>query len=94
MNKQFLKVRHLVKLFLYKVGFGDFCRNLIETIELIPKRKRLQKYGYNILNEIDNLFSYNNIEYFAEFGTLLGIVREKQLLLHDTDIDFDEGGEF
>ena len=52
------------------------------------KNYALKKNGYNVICEIDQAMQKNQIECFIDFGTLLGIVREGQILSHDIDIDF------
>lgn len=39
------------------------------------------------LVDLNNLFKSNNLEFFLVSGTLLGAIRENQLLGHDNDID-------
>jgi len=46
-----------------------------------------------ILTKISNLFKENKIKYVLDSGTLLGIIREKNLILGDGDIDFAIWGE-
>lgn len=40
-----------------------------------------------ILEYVDSLFKEINIKYWLDYGTLLGAVREGQLIEYDTDID-------
>lgn len=40
-----------------------------------------------ILEYIDKLFRENRIKYWLDYGTLLGAVREKDLIEYDTDLD-------
>lgn len=47
----------------------------------------LHKHGYQLLSEIAETFEKNNIAYFAEFGTLLGLYRDKAFTKRDYDID-------
>jgi hypothetical protein len=41
----------------------------------------------DMLLEVTQFFKQNDIEYFAHFGTLLGLVREKRVLLWTLDLD-------
>ena len=52
------------------------------------RRKDLQKYGMDILRMVDSALITNHINYFVDFGTLLGLVREKGFIKHDLDMDF------
>jgi phosphorylcholine metabolism protein LicD len=36
---------------------------------------------------IDFILTENNVDYFVNFGTLLGLIREGHVIKHDTDID-------
>ena len=45
-----------------------------------------QKYNEINLKELLPLFE--KLEYFVFFGTLLGLIRENELLEYDDDIDF------
>lgn len=52
------------------------------------KIRRLHRHGVKILNEIYTIFQRENITYYAEYGTLLGTLREHNFIAHDNDIDF------
>lgn len=49
--------------------------------------QRIQANGYQLIAAVQQLLDREGIEVFADFGTLLGIVREGGLLAHDLDID-------
>ena len=52
------------------------------------KRANIQKNGISVLEETLNMLnSIEDVKAFADFGTLLGLIREKGLLKHDLDID-------
>ena len=42
----------------------------------------------NLENLISSIETLKNFEYFVFYGTLLGIVRENNIIEHDDDIDF------
>lgn len=46
-----------------------------------------KKIELNILSHIDNFCKNNNIEYFINYGTLIGAVRHKGFIPWDDDID-------
>lgn len=52
------------------------------------KRRRLQKYGFTVIQAIDDIATKHNILYFASYGTLLGLIRNGQFIAHDDDLDF------
>jgi hypothetical protein len=51
------------------------------------KRKMIQKYGFELLEDIHSILNQEKIEFFVDFGTLLGIIREKSFIKHDLDMD-------
>lgn len=76
-------------------------RLLLKPFELLKRYKNnrskksiqercdnIQKNGPSVLEETLNMLNdIKDVKAFADFGTLLGIVREKGLLKHDMDID-------
>ena len=61
---------------------------------LDEKRMYLQKNGYSVLEETLNLLNMiPGVKGFADFGTMLGLVREHELLKHDLDMDIGVFGE-
>lgn len=52
------------------------------------KRKNVKKYGLEVLDELKSIFDEFGIINFADFGSLLGLKREKKLLNHDIDLDY------
>lgn len=52
------------------------------------RNEALMKNGYDVLRDVCGIFERNHINYFIDFGTLLGYVREGALLSFDIDIDF------
>jgi glycosyltransferase involved in cell wall biosynthesis len=55
--------------------------------ECKSRRETIQKCGYQLMGQIGNILSDINVTYFADFGTLLGFIREKGFIKHDIDID-------
>ncbi len=51
------------------------------------KRAAIQKKGIALISLVQKLLKEIGITSFADFGTLLGIIREGKLLSHDLDID-------
>ncbi|WP_158740069.1 LicD family protein [Defluviitalea raffinosedens] len=67
---------------LYK-NLSVFKRQVITR----KKRKLMQENGFEIISLIHKSFNEFRIMYFLDFGTLLGIIREKGFISHDLDID-------
>lgn len=51
-------------------------------------RALLQVNGMAICRVIHEILTAKNIKYFADHGTLLGLIRENGMIKHDTDMDF------
>lgn len=51
------------------------------------RNKTFLKYGREVLIDFDKACKESHIEYWLEFGTLLGSIREKNFISHDLDID-------
>ena len=51
------------------------------------RRRRLRRYGFRILGELNEIFKRNHVEYYLAFGTLLGMIREGGFIAHDDDMD-------
>ena len=47
----------------------------------------LRKKLSNMAKDVFKVFNKNKIKYYADFGTLLGIIREGDIILYDTDVD-------
>ena len=84
----FIRLRHAIKLFCYCIGVGEVMRRCVIKIEERLKSRKLCKYGASMLQRVTQALSAEKVQHFAEFGTLLGIIREGKLLDHDTDMDF------
>lgn len=79
--KEFLKRNRLTsRAVSWYIGYKDnYRRN--RTI------KQVQRHGLPILSEVTSGLYNTGILAFADFGTLLGIVRENSILKHDIDVD-------
>ena len=67
----------------------------VSRIEILPDNEKDYNLPQPFLNElymmmknITRYFKDNNIKYFADGGTLLGIIRDGGQIKHDNDIDF------
>lgn len=55
--------------------------------ENVRKRAAIQKSGVRVMCLVQRLLDEVGIRSFADFGTLLGLIREGKLLAHDIDMD-------
>lgn len=77
-------LRHQGLLALYRGTFGK-----LKTKYYFDAQKRaLQKHGLSLIAKIDEALVSEGARYFADYGTLLGLIREGKLIEHDRDIDF------
>lgn len=53
------------------------------------KCARLRKFGPEIIGKINDVLTQNKLPYFASCGTLLGVVRERNFIHHDDDVDYN-----
>lgn len=53
----------------------------------LEKIRNVQEHGLKMIEKTQKLLSKEGIVCFADFGTLLGIIRENKLLGHDKDVD-------
>lgn len=86
-----MSVRELTKKILKSNAFGRIIYKPLHKCWRLynepHRRKKLRKYGIETMAVLHNFFEDNNIEYYIDFGTLLGIVRENGFIKHDDDID-------
>ena len=71
-----------LKIILYILLF--YCIFLVIAITI---RKIIQKRLRKLFIKSIQIFNNNNIEYWVDFGTLLGIHREKDIIIGDNDCD-------
>ncbi len=82
LKKFALKHNWLIKS--YRVTLGKIKTKYFFNMQ----KKALQNKGYTIISKIDDELSAKNARYFADCGTLLGLIRDNKLIEHDRDIDF------
>ena len=59
----------------------------IQALHHKKRNDKMQSYGLETLKLLSNTLHKEKINYWLDFGTLLGIVRDKDIIQHDTDID-------
>lgn len=59
----------------------------IPIIYEIIRRRIVQPGLRNILTQVVNKFNQHGIKYWVDYGSLLGIIRDKDIIKHDYDTD-------
>jgi phosphorylcholine metabolism protein LicD len=80
--------KNIIKNILFKLKIYNSSRALIIKLYYPYKRYLLKKEAANILEKLYNIFSKNCTDFWLDYGTLLGYVREKALIKNDIDLDF------
>lgn len=73
----------LTKLKLFKI-----VRKICIKPFYLYKSYIFNKYALNALKDVDKGFKELKVDYWLDFGTMLGCVREKDFIKHDLDLDF------
>lgn len=81
--KQYLRSIPIVRKS-YRFIIGDYLNKRKSDI----RRRDLHRYGFEVIKNVDDVLNKNNIKYFLDFGSLLGIIRNKAFISHDLDLDF------
>lgn len=88
----FLRLRHFIYLKLRTLPLGRFLVRVALGIqgERVKRgiRKAMRDYGLRACDAVYSALSAQGIPYWADHGTLLGIVRENGFIKNDLDIDF------
>lgn len=58
------------------------------------KSKIINKFGFEVLTDIHKILEKTDIQFFVDFGTLLGIVRDDSLIKYDLDMDIGVIGHY
>lgn len=86
------KILHFVRCCVSSVPGGQWLAR--QAMELAARRSSarsrllLQSNGLEVCRKINETFSARGVKYFADHGTLLGLIRENGMIKHDTDMDF------
>lgn len=84
-------MKEIIKKVLKASSFGKKVYPLIQgvyrSVAIPVKRQRLQRYGVETLHKVHAILTECGIDYYADWGTLLGIIREGGFIRYDDDID-------
>ncbi len=84
------------------VNYGSFVRSQKRAWEVLEQttdgppphicilelNQRMRREMVSLLRDVTDILNQYNFSFAAGFGTLLGLVRNKDLLAHDDDMDF------
>tara|TARA_Y100000389_G_C17444354_1_gene510631 strand:- start:1290 stop:1829 length:540 start_codon:yes stop_codon:yes gene_type:complete len=59
----------------------------VKNDKVITKNSGKINEMHYLLNEVVNILNNHSISYYLDCGTLLGTIRENDLMAHDTDVD-------
>ena len=76
-------MKKIFKLFLNKIKLYYWIKERIKKNKIIKFQINSEMVFENLITVLEK----NKIKYWLEYGTLLGIVREKGIIKHDYDID-------
>lgn len=79
------QITEFIKVLLVKIGLSNHLKPIYRLLYNKVTSKRFQKSASSNLTILHK--SLANIEYWLEFGTLLGAYRENGFIAHDNDID-------
>ncbi len=81
-------MKNKIKLLLHKLGIYDMARKLIIKVYYPLKTYRINKNAKDILLRIKPVLEECAQDWWLDYGTLLGCVREGKIISHDIDLDF------
>ena len=77
-------LNHNGLLTVYRATFGKLKTKLYFGMQ----RRSLQKNGFSMIEQIDDVLTRAGARYFVDCGTLLGMVRDNKPIEHDRDMDY------
>ncbi len=81
-------MKNRIKNLLSKLGVYDVTRKLIIKVYYPFKNYKIKKSAKDILLRIKPVFEENTLDWWLDYGTLLGCIREGKIIRNDIDLDF------
>ncbi len=81
-------MKNTVKNLLHTLGIYETTRKVITKIYYPYKNYRIRTKASKILEKMQRVFETRGEEYWLDYGTLLGFVREGRIIKGDLDLDF------
>lgn len=77
----------MIKKLIKKSHFFNKYRELAQNRYLARRSEAIKKDGLKIISELYAKIALQNPSLFVDYGTLLGVIREKRIIMWDDDID-------
>ena len=77
-----------LKMYIKRLGIVKCYLNKRSEKENNEKNKMLKKEGLLIIQKVEQALKTSGLCYFADYGTLLGIIRDHDFIKWDLDIDY------
>jgi len=81
-------MKNRIKTLLFNLGIYDGARKVIKNVYYPYKYYRVKKSVKPILKVLKEVFDRDCQDYWLDYGTLLGYVRNGQIIRNDIDLDF------
>ena len=81
-------MKNRIKTILNSLGIYPIARAVISKFYYPYKNYKIRKEVADILKILKEVLDKNSIDYWLDYGTLLGFVREGKIIGHDLDLDF------
>ena len=77
-----------IKMYLKRLTIVKYILKKKHDKEEASKQFSLQNEGFNIIKNVENALTNFNVPFFADYGTLLGIIRDHSFISWDNDLDY------
>lgn len=77
-----------IKMYLKRLSIVKFILKKKYEKEDALKQCSLQNEGLNVIKNVENALTNFNVDFFADYGTLLGIIRDHAFISWDNDLDY------
>ncbi len=81
-------MKNKIKNILNKLGVYDVARKFIIKFYYPYKNRKITKNVKGVLLRIKPIFDKNTLDWWLDYGTLLGCIREGKIIQNDIDLDF------
>jgi hypothetical protein len=81
-------MKRSIKYVLHNLGIYEVSRNIFKKIYYPYKYYKVKSNAKSILKISRKVFENKSLDYWLDYGTLLGYVREGAIIKNDIDLDF------